>query len=63
LPGTFDLGFAAALMLKDVKLFLGVPTDVIEAVARLFQVTCDECGPEADISAVVQPIETRVRAS
>ena len=43
LPGTFDLGFAAGLMLKDVKLFLaerellGVPTDVIEAVARLFQ--------------------------
>ena len=36
LPGTFDLGFAAALMLKDMKLFLaereslGVPTDVIE---------------------------------
>jgi 3-hydroxyisobutyrate dehydrogenase-like beta-hydroxyacid dehydrogenase len=65
LPGTFDLGFAAALMLKDVKLFLaerqglGVPTDVIEAVARLFQITCDECGPNADISAVVQPIENR----
>jgi 3-hydroxyisobutyrate dehydrogenase-like beta-hydroxyacid dehydrogenase len=65
LPGTFDLGFAAALMLKDVKLFLaerqtlGVPTDVIEAVARLFQMTCDECGPDADISAVVQPIENR----
>src|SRR5579863_245413 len=73
LPGTFDLGFAAALMLKDIKLFLaerqalGVPTDVIEAVARLFQIACDECGPDADLSAVVQPIEQRagvkVRAS
>src|SRR6516225_8291924 len=73
LPGTFDLGFAAALMLKDVKLFLaerqrlGVPTDVIEAVARLFQLTCDECGKDADISAVVLPVEKRagvkVRAS
>jgi 3-hydroxyisobutyrate dehydrogenase-like beta-hydroxyacid dehydrogenase len=65
LPGTFDLGFTAALMLKDVKLFLaerealGVPTDVIEAVARLFQLTCDECGTGADISAVVLPVEKR----
>jgi 3-hydroxyisobutyrate dehydrogenase-like beta-hydroxyacid dehydrogenase len=65
LPGTFDLGFAAALMLKDVKLFLaerealGVPTEVIEAVARLFQLTCDECGTGADISAVVLPVEKR----
>jgi hypothetical protein len=44
-----------------------VPTDVIEAVARLFQIACDECGPDADLSAVVQPIEQRagvkVRAS
>src|SRR6516165_3772813 len=73
LPGTFDLGFAAALMLKDMKLFLaereslGVPTDVIEAVARHFQATCDECGADADISAVVLPVEKRagvnVRAS
>src|ERR1700722_9125781 len=73
LPGTFDLGFAAGLMLKDVKLFLaeretlGVPTDVIEAVARLFQITCDECGPDADVSHIVQPLEKRagvkVRAS
>jgi 3-hydroxyisobutyrate dehydrogenase-like beta-hydroxyacid dehydrogenase len=73
LPGTFDLGFAAALMLKDVKLFLaerealGVPTDVIEAVGRLFQLTCEECGSAADLSAVVVPVEKRagvkVRAS
>jgi 3-hydroxyisobutyrate dehydrogenase-like beta-hydroxyacid dehydrogenase len=73
LPGTFDLGFAAALMQKDVKLFLaerealGVPTEVIEAVGRLFQLTCEECGPAADLSAVVVPVEKRagvkVRAS
>jgi 3-hydroxyisobutyrate dehydrogenase-like beta-hydroxyacid dehydrogenase len=73
LPGTFDLGFAAALMLKDVKLFLaerealGVPTDVIAAVCRLFQLACDECGTDADLSAVVMPVERRagveVRAS
>jgi 3-hydroxyisobutyrate dehydrogenase-like beta-hydroxyacid dehydrogenase len=73
LPGTFDLGFAAALMLKDVKLFLaereslGVPTEVIEAVGRLFETTCDECGADADVSAVILPVEKRagvkVRAS
>jgi 3-hydroxyisobutyrate dehydrogenase-like beta-hydroxyacid dehydrogenase len=73
LPGTFDLGFAAALMQKDVNLFLaerealGVPTDVIEAVGRLFQLTCEECGAAADLSAVVLPVERRagvkVRAS
>ena len=60
LPGTFDLGFAAGLMLKDVKLFLaegeslGVPTDVIEAVARLFQATCDECGAD-DVGCSYDP--------
>jgi len=65
LPGTFDIGFAAALMLKDVKLFLaeremlGVPTEVIEAVCRLFQLTCDECGADADLSAVILPVEKR----
>ncbi len=65
LPGTFNLGFTAALMLKDVKLCLaeakalGVPMAVIEAVACCFQLTCDEFGAEADITAVVQPIETR----
>jgi hypothetical protein len=65
LPGTFDLGFAAGLMMKDVNLFLaerealGVPTDVIDAVARLLKLTCDEAGPDADISAVVQPVEKR----
>jgi hypothetical protein len=65
LPGTFDLGFTAGLMMKDVNLFLaerealGVPTDVIDAVARLLKLTCDEAGPDADISAVVQPVEKR----
>src|SRR5262252_6998012 len=56
LPGTFDLGFTAGLMNKDVKLFLsesealGVPTQVIDAVARLLQLTCDELGPETDLT-------------
>ena len=73
LPGKFDLGFSAGLMMKDVNLFLAeretlsVPTQVIDAVARLLQLTCDEFGPDADITAVIRPLEKRagieVRAS
>jgi 3-hydroxyisobutyrate dehydrogenase-like beta-hydroxyacid dehydrogenase len=65
LPGTFNLGFAAGLMNKDVRLFLAeaqaldVPIDVIESVARRLQLACDELGPDCDISAIVQPLETR----
>jgi 3-hydroxyisobutyrate dehydrogenase-like beta-hydroxyacid dehydrogenase len=65
LPGKFNLGFAAGLMTKDVKLYLaeakalGVPMEIIESVARLFQLTCDEFGPHADITAIVQPVENR----
>ncbi|HML07858.1 MAG TPA: NAD(P)-dependent oxidoreductase [Xanthobacteraceae bacterium] len=65
LPGTFDLGFTAGLMMKDVKLFLaesrvlGVPTQVIEAVARLLQLTCDELGMDADLTTIVRPVEKR----
>ena len=73
LPGTFNLGFTAGLLLKDVNLFLaerealGVPTEVIATVAKALQLTVDELGPDADVSAVIQPIEKRagvkVRAS
>jgi 3-hydroxyisobutyrate dehydrogenase-like beta-hydroxyacid dehydrogenase len=65
LPGTFNLGFTAGLMLKDVKLCLseanalGVPMAVIESVARLLQLTCDEIGADKDLTTVVQPIERR----
>jgi len=65
LPGRFDLGFTAGLMMKDVNLFLaeraalGVPTQVIEAVARVLQLTCDELGPDVDVSAIIQPLEKR----
>jgi 3-hydroxyisobutyrate dehydrogenase-like beta-hydroxyacid dehydrogenase len=43
IPGTYDYGFAAALMNKDVALYLegvetlGVPHDVSTAVARVWQ--------------------------
>jgi 3-hydroxyisobutyrate dehydrogenase-like beta-hydroxyacid dehydrogenase len=64
-PRTFDLGFTNGLMIKDVKLFLseadalGVPVDVSQAVARLLQLACDEIGPQADLTTIVQPVERR----
>lgn len=65
IPRTFDLGFTAGLMLKDVELFvaeagaLGVPVATIEAVAALLRLTCEEIGPQEDLTRVVQPIEKR----
>ena len=65
IPRTFNQGFTAGLMLKDVNLFLaeakaiGVPVETIEAVAALLKLTCDELGPDKDITTVVQPIEKR----
>jgi 3-hydroxyisobutyrate dehydrogenase-like beta-hydroxyacid dehydrogenase len=65
LPRTFNQGFTAGLMLKDVNLFiteakaLGIPIQVIEAVAAILKLTCDELGPDKDITQVVQPIEQR----
>jgi len=65
IPRTFNQGFTAGLMLKDVNLFiseakaLGVPIQTIEAVAALLKLTCDELGAESDITTVVQPIEKR----
>ncbi len=65
IPRTFNQGFTAGLMLKDVNLFiseakaLGVPIQVIEAVAALLKLACDELGSESDITEVVKPIEKR----
>jgi hypothetical protein len=65
LPRTFNLGFTAGLMKKDVDLFLseakalGVPVQTCEAVAALLKLTCDELGPDADLTTVVKPIEKR----
>ncbi len=65
LPGTFNLGFTAGLMTKDVNLCLaeakalGVPMDVIEAVARLLRLTCEELGPDTDLASIVRPVENR----
>jgi 3-hydroxyisobutyrate dehydrogenase-like beta-hydroxyacid dehydrogenase len=65
IPRTFNQGFTAGLMLKDVNLFiseakaLGVPVDAIEAVAALLKLTCDELGSQSDITEVIKPIEKR----
>jgi 3-hydroxyisobutyrate dehydrogenase-like beta-hydroxyacid dehydrogenase len=65
LPRTFNQGFTAGLMLKDVNLFiseakaLGIPIQVIEAVAAILKLACDELGPDKDITQIVQPIEAR----
>ncbi len=65
LPRAFNLGFTVGLMTKDLKLCLGegqalgVPMQVAEAVTRLLQTACDENGPEADLTTVVQAVERR----
>jgi 3-hydroxyisobutyrate dehydrogenase-like beta-hydroxyacid dehydrogenase len=65
LPRTFNLGFATALMTKDVRLALeeakalGVPMDVMQAVGRSWEMAFSEIGPDADFTTVVQPIERR----
>ena len=63
LPRTFDYGFAAGLMLKDVRLYveeaktLGVSMEVAEAVARLWELVIRDLGPDADFTAAIKPIE------
>jgi 3-hydroxyisobutyrate dehydrogenase-like beta-hydroxyacid dehydrogenase len=65
LPGTFDLGFTAGLMAKDMGLALseaqtlGVPMDIAEAVMRALKLACTEVGPDKDVTTVIQPIERR----
>jgi 3-hydroxyisobutyrate dehydrogenase-like beta-hydroxyacid dehydrogenase len=63
LPRTFDYGFATALMVKDVRLYvdeaeaLGVSMEVAKAVARLWEIVIAELGPDSDFTAAIQPIE------
>jgi 3-hydroxyisobutyrate dehydrogenase-like beta-hydroxyacid dehydrogenase len=65
LPRKFNLGFTAGLMLKDLNLCraegkaLGVPMDVLNAVAALFELACEENGPDKDLTTIVQPVERR----
>ena len=65
LPRSFDFGFAAGLMEKDVALYvkvaksLGVPIDVAGAVELLWRKTAAEFGAEADFTNIVRGIEQR----
>jgi 3-hydroxyisobutyrate dehydrogenase-like beta-hydroxyacid dehydrogenase len=63
LPRTFDYGFATGLMVKDVRLYLeeanelGVPVEVAEAVARLWETTLTDEGADSDFTSAIKPIE------
>ena len=63
LPRTFDYGFATALMVKDVRLYLdearalGVPTELADAVGRLWEVAAQHQGPDSDFTSVIKPFE------
>lgn len=65
LPRSFDFGFAAGLMQKDVALYvrtakaLGVPIDVAGAVERMWTKTAAEFGAEADFTNIVRGYEQR----
>ncbi len=65
LPGTFDFGFATALMLKDVRLglqeaeMLGVPIEIAHAVDRLFTAAREQFGGDSDFTCVIKPIEQK----
>lgn len=63
LPRTFDYGFATALMVKDVRLFveemkgLGLSMEVADAVNRLWDTVIKEMGPDSDFTSAIKPIE------
>jgi 3-hydroxyisobutyrate dehydrogenase-like beta-hydroxyacid dehydrogenase len=63
LPRTFDYGFATGLMVKDVRLYLdeaqalGVPSEVAETIARLWEAAARDQGPDSDFTSVIKPFE------
>lgn len=63
LPRSFDFGFAISLSLKDIRLCLeeaerlGVPMMVGNAVRMLFSITKADLGPDADMTAIIRPLE------
>lgn len=64
LPGTFDIGFAARLAYKDVRLCvdeaeaIGVPMMVGSAVREMLVLTTAICGKDADFTHVAKVVET-----
>jgi 3-hydroxyisobutyrate dehydrogenase-like beta-hydroxyacid dehydrogenase len=65
LPGTFDAGFAMALMLKDVNLCLrqaevmGLSMPISELVRQTWKSAVDEVGGDADFTKIAVPVEKR----
>lgn len=63
LPRTFDYGFATALMVKDVRLYLeearalGVPIEIADTVGRLWGAAAQSQGPDSDFTTVIKPFE------
>ena len=59
----FDYGFAAGLMLKDIRLCLdeaealGLSMPIATAVRALWQRTIDTLGPESDFTRIVETVE------
>ena len=47
------------VVLIDVHMPDGGGRAVIEAVAAILKLTCDELGPDKDITQIVQPLEQR----
>lgn len=65
LPGTFDSGFTAALMDKDVGIAtrlggdLAVDTPLADAVAARWHELAAQLAPGADHTEVVRPLEAK----
>jgi 3-hydroxyisobutyrate dehydrogenase-like beta-hydroxyacid dehydrogenase len=65
LPGTFNYGFGMGLMVKDVRLFLseieqfGIPTEVAQAVGRLWEAAIKEHGGDTDFTRIAQTVEKK----
>ncbi len=63
LPRTFNMGFTAGLMHKDVKLYmdeaaaLGVPNYVSASVAQMWQLAVTQLGADADFTEIVKCVE------
>jgi 3-hydroxyisobutyrate dehydrogenase-like beta-hydroxyacid dehydrogenase len=65
LPGKFNYGFGMGLMVKDVRLFLaeaeqfGIPTEVAQAVGRLWEAAIAEHGADTDFTRIAQTVEKK----
>lgn len=63
LPRTFDYGFATGLMVKDVRLYLeeakalGLPRQVADAVAGMWESTLRDEGADSDFTSIVKVLE------